>query len=504
MNTASDLVKITTKKLLSENGMSVDYIEGMINKLCSSGVDFGDIFFMCSVSESWRLSEQKIKSGAFSIDQGFGVRGVLGEKTALAHSDEINNHSLHQAIRAARTLSNKGGSSDVRLNLNPSYKIYNTGNYDPINSIGREQKVQMLNEIDRFARSLDSRVREVKIGLNSSNESSLLFTTEGVTAAEITPQVALSCAVIVEENGVSESGHSASGKIYDLSFFYEDVPVLPDDYVRGVSSVSSVETEPRYLAIARDAVRQALLNLRAVPIKAGTMPVVLASGWPAVLIHEAIGHGLEADACRKGQSVFHDKMGEEVASKLCTIVDDGTVDNGTGTFNVDSEGVPSKRNILIENGVLKSFMYDKLNARLMGKESTGNGRRADYYCKPIPRMTNTYLLSGKDSPQDIIRSLDDGIYAVDFSGGQVDTVAGKFTFTATEAYRVKNGEIKYPVKDATLIGNAIGVMKNISMVGNNLEFDKGTGSCGKQGQSIRVGLGQPTLRIDSVTVGGSR
>lgn len=504
MKTATDLVNTAVGRLLTVNGLSIDYIGEMLNKLKSSGIDFGDIFFMRSVSESWRLSESKIKSGAFSIDQGFGVRGVSGEKTTIAHSDEINEKSLRQAVKAARSFSQKVNSSDVNLCLSPSYKVYRDGSFDPINSLSREKKVFIVNEMDKFARSLDSRVREVKVSLSSSNQQSLLFTTDGVAAAENNPQVNLNCSVIVEDNGVSETGWSASGRSADLNFFLEDVPVLPFDYVRGVSDNSLSSMEARYMAVARDAVRQALNKLKALQVRAGTMPVVLASGWPAVLIHESIGHGLEGDSCRKGQSVFAGRIGEQVASDLCTIVDDGTLENGTGTFNVDSEGVPSQRNVLIENGILKGFMYDRLNAAMDGVKSTGNGRRADYYCKPIPRMTNTYLLPGKDKPQDIIKSLDDGIYAVDFNGGQIDTAAGKFTFTATEAYRVKNGEIKYPVKDATLIGNAMTAMRNISMVGDNLEFDKGTGSCGKAGQMVRVGLGQPTLRMDSVTVGGTK
>ena len=491
--------------LLKANSIDLSYIEKMLGRLNSTNIDFGDIYFQKRISESWSIDDRAVKNGSFSIDQGFGVRAVSGEKTALAYSDEINERALHQTVRAARSVSKQAGSGESRIDFTRGYLVRIKDKFDPVGSLPREQKVLMLREMDTFARSLDSRVVQVMANLTSSDKEFLVANTDGTLAADVIPGVHLSCTVIVEENGVRENGYSASGKAADLGFFQEDVPVISMDFIRGISpDAVSGTMEKRYLAIARDAVRCALVNLRARPAEAGELTVILASGWPAVLFHEAVGHGLEADAVRKNTSVFSGKIGEQVASSLCTVIDSGIVSNGSGSFNVDSEGTPAQENVLIDNGILKGFMYDRSNAMLMGAKSTGNGRRMDYDCCPIPRMTNTYLAPGTTPQEDVIASAGHGIYAVNFQGGQVDPSTGKFTFSMSEAYVIENGKVLYPVKGATLIGNCIDALKQVSLVGNNLSFDRGCGACGKEGQSVRVGIGMPTIRLDSITVGGTK
>lgn len=505
MCNSNEIIKKVEKKLLCSNGLDLDHVNNFLTSLNSTNIDFGDLYFESSVNESWSIDDSKVKNGSFNIDQGVGVRGVFQDKTALAYSDDINPRSIKEAVRAARTVAKDKKQGTVNLNKNNDYNIINNELFSPIESLSREAKVKMLYEIDSFARSLDCRVKQVIANLAATDHQFLVANTEGYVAAEIKPSVILSCTVLVEENGVREKGHSASGKAADLNFFLEEVPVLPTDYICGITDISNVhQTEKRYLAVARDAVREALVNLKAKPVQAGKFPVVLSAGWPAVLIHEAVGHGLEADAIRKGSSIFADKLGKKVASSICTIVDDGTVLNGTGSFNVDSEGTIAQKNVLIEDGILQGYMYDKQNANLMGKKSTGNGRRMSYQCQPLPRMTNTYLLPGKSNKNDIISSVDKGIYAVNFNGGQVDTASGKFTFSASEAYMIENGKVTHPLKGATLIGSGVEVMEQISMVGDNLEFDKGVGSCGKAGQSVPVGIGQPTVKIESITIGGTK
>ncbi len=502
---SDELISKVEDHLLKSNNIDISYVEKMLGRLNSTKIDFGDIYFQKNVRENWTLDDGSVKRGVFSIDQGFGVRGVSGEKTALAYSDEINERALHQTVRAARSVTNVPGDGVAKIDYSKKYPLVKSDIYHPIHSLSRDEKVYILNEMNAFARSLDPRVVQVIANISCSDKEFLVASTDGNIAADIVPRVLLSCTVIVEDKGNRENGHSASGSGTDLNFFKELVPVIPMDYVRGISKLSQEQgLEKRYLAIARDAVRVALLNLSSLPIEAGEMPVILASGWPAVLIHEAVGHGLEADAIRKKASVFAGKLGEKVASDVCTVVDDGTVNNGTGSFNVDSEGIPSQKNILIENGVLKGYMYDKTNAMLMGKKSTGNGRRMSYNCNPIPRMTNTYLLPGQNTSQEILDSVEHGIYAVNFLGGQVNPATGKFTFSVDEGYVIEKGEIKNSIKGATLIGSGIEIMQRLSMIGNKLEFDKGTGACGKEGQSVKVGIGMPMVKIEKIIIGGSR
>lgn len=504
MNTNEEILERVEKKILTANNLDLTYINKMLARLNSTAIDFGDIYFEHVEAEGWRLDESIVKNGSFMITQGFGVRGVCGEKTAFAFSDEINERALHQTVRAARSISKLTGSGVANLVKGISYKsLYEPTN--PITSLSKDRKTELLREIDTFARSLDSRVVKVNASISASYVHRLVASTDGVFAGDIKPGVSIHCSVIVEENGKRENGRGATGQAGSFYFLDEMVPVLPDDYIKDITDTTTItKFEKRYLAIAREAVRCALTNLKAVEAVACTMPVVLSSGWPAVLIHEAVGHGLEGDAIRKGTSIFAGKIGEKVASSICTIVDDGAIPRRSGSLNFDSEGTPTTKNVLIENGILKGYMYDKLNAKLMNTTSTGNGRRMSFKKLPIPRMTNTYLQAGDTDPKDIIASLDDGIYAVNFAGGQVDPTSGNFTFSANGAYLVKQGKIVHPVKGVTLIGNGLESMKKISMVGNNLDFDKGIGSCGKSGQYISVGIGQPTLRIEDVTIGGSK
>ncbi|MGN1394549.1 MAG: metalloprotease TldD [Succinivibrionaceae bacterium] len=505
MNSAQEIINQVESSLLHKNGVDCEKLNKLLNNLNQTGIDFGDIYFQNSVSENWSIVDSCVKSGSFSISQGVGVRGVVGDKTALAYSDEINEDSIKQSVRIARSIGSSNRNVRVNVSNNATYPIYNNGDFSPINYLSRDEKINILYEMDSFARSLDSRVIQVIAHIDINDSQFLVANTLGKLAAEITPRVLISCVVIVESKGIREKGSSASGRYSDLSYYFQEVPVISMDYIHGITDLSNqTYYEKRYLAIARDAVRAALVNLEAQSVIAGNMPVVLASGWPAVLIHEAVGHGLEADSIRKGRSIYADKIGTKVASSLCTIVDDGTLLNGTGSFNIDDEGEPAKRNVLIEDGVLVDFLYDRMNAMLMNKKSTGNGRRMSYSCNPIPRMTNTYLLPGQSTPNEIISSVDYGIYAVNFNGGQVDTASGKFTFSASEAYLIEKGVIKYPLKGATLIGSGMDAMQQISMVGNNLEFDKGIGSCGKAGQGVPVGIGQPTIKLESITIGGTK
>ena len=503
MKNKDEYKKIEDKILRSNdvNDMSI-----YIDRLNSSDLDFSDIYFSDVVRESWELVDSKISSASFSIVKGVGVRGVKGEETILTTSNIINDSEMNTLVNAvvASKSSNCGSRNEFSHNFsNPKIALKE---FDPIDFISRDEKVRMMNEIDDFVRNLDSRVIQVSVSLNMVDRHNLLFTSDYNSVSFNSPDVVLSIYVQVMKDGRIEAGSNSGGKSGNADFLYDEVPVLPSDYIYGISQLdlTAVKTEKRYLAIAREALRVALVNLESKEFTAGNFPVALANGWPGVLIHEAIGHGLEADSIRKKASIFVDKIGEQVTSPLCTIVDDGTLERGTGSFDYDSEGTPSQYNVLIENGVLKTYMYDKLNAKLMGAKPTGNGRRQGYGVVPIPRMTNTYMLPGESDPKDIIKSIDKGIYAIRFEGGQVNPASGNFTFGASEAYYVENGEICYPIKGVTLIGNCIDVMKKVSMVGNDLKFDKGVGRCGKQGQSVPVGIGQPTLRLDSITIGGTK
>lgn len=469
-----------TQSLLLPANLNAGTLGEILGKVMTRSVDSADIYLQGARGESWSLEDGIVKTGDFSIDRGFGLRVMSGEKTGFAYADEIALPALQQAAQSARSIVQSGGTGLVHIPRQTAARhLYPAIN--PLDSLAEKDKIGLLHQINDKARSLDSRVQQVIASLSGSYTIVLLINSEGVLAADVRPLVNLSVKVIVEQGGRREHGQSGGG---------------------GRSGYEVFINREGGLKFAEKAVRQALLNLEAMDAPAGTMPVVLGPGWPAVLLHEAIGHGLEADFNRKGSSVFSGRLGESVGSSLCTIVDDGTIPGRRGSINMDDEGVPSQNTVLIEAGILKNYMQDRRNARLMGMQPTGNGRRESYAHLPIPRMTNTYMLPGKTDPQEIIASVKRGIYAVDFSGGQVDTTSGKFVFTTSEAYLIENGKITTPMKGVTLIGDGPTVLNQVSMVGNDLQLDSGIGTCGKEGQTVPVGVGQPTLKVDSLTIGG--
>jgi TldD protein len=467
--------------MLEPAGLRPGHLNDALGSINLRDVDQADLYFQISRQESWSLEDGRIKEGSFNLDQGVGVRAVSGEKTGFAYSDEIQLPSLIEAAGAARAISRQGQSREVRVSAARAPKALYASN-DPITSISDEQKTDMLRKVESATRGLDKRVEQVIVSLSSNQDLILIAAADGTLAADIRPLVRMNISVIVEQNGRREQGYSGGGARRDLHYFLDSE--LPLEY-------------------AREAVRQALLQLESDAAPAGTMPVVLGPGWPGILLHEAVGHGLEGDFNRKGTSAFSGRVGQRVASPLCTIVDDGTMPDRRGSLSVDDEGTPGRYNVLVENGVLRGYMQDRLNARLMGVPATGNGRRESYAHVPMPRMTNTYMLAGPHDPEEIIRSVDKGLYAPVFGGGQVDITSGKFVFSATEAYLIENGKLTRPVKGAMLIGDGPDVLQRISMVGNDLQFDTGVGTCGKDGQSVPVGVGQPTLKIDQLTVGGT-
>ena len=470
--------------LLAPYGLTEQHLHRAIADIFTHRVDYADIYFQYTRSEAWSLDEGIVKSGSFSIDQGVGVRAVSGEKTAFAYSDVLSPQALHEAAITTRAIARSGASKNARVKTNPSLAVPAKILYadsDPLASLTAQQKVDLLGRVEKLARARDPRVIQVMASLAGEFDVVMVLRSDGVMAADIRPLVRLSVTVIVEQNGRREQGSSGGGARRDFQMFTDD---LITQYVH-------------------EAVRQALVNLEARPAPAGTMPVVLGPGWPGVLLHEAVGHGLEGDFNRKGSSAFSGRIGEQVAAKGVTVVDDGTLENRRGSLNIDDEGCSTQCNVLIEDGVLRGYIQDSLNARLMKVKPTGNGRRESYAHLPMPRMTNTYMLSGKDDPHEIVSSLDRGLYAVNFGGGQVDITSGKFVFSASEAYWVENGKIQYPVKGATLIGNGPDALTRVTMVGNDLSLDSGVGTCGKEGQSVPVGVGQPTLRIEALTVGGT-
>ena len=447
----------------------------------SPGIDYADLYFQYSRHESWALDEGTVKSGNFGIDQGVGVRAVSGDKTGFAYSDEITGGALLDAASAARSIAASGQETSAVAVRNGGRIVPLYQPLDPLTTMADEDKVALLRQVESFARGLDNRITQVMVSLAGVQDTIMVARSDGLLAADVRPLVRMNVSVIVEHNGRREQGSAGGGGRYGMDYFIED---------------------NRTEEYAREAVRQALVNLDSRDAPAGEMTVVLGPGWPGILLHEAIGHGLEGDFNRKGTSTFSGRIGEQVASPLCTVVDDGTIANRRGSLTIDDEGEPSQNTVLIENGVLKGYMQDQLNARLMGMTSTGNGRRESYAHLPMPRMTNTYMLAGKHKPEEIIASVDKGLYAVNFGGGQVDITSGKFVFSASEAYMIENGKVTYPVKGATLIGNGPDVLTRVSMVGDDLELDSGVGVCGKDGQSVPVGVGQPSIRIDGLTVGG--
>lgn len=474
--TASDL-------LLAPQGLTEIDLQRALGEIFHHRVDYADLYFQYARSESWSLEEGIVKSGSFGIEQGVGVRAVTGDKQAFAYSDDISVDALMAAARATRTIARRGaGRVQVASRMagqKAVRKLY--APIDPLASLDSTAKVALLEKFEQIARRLDPRVTQVMAGLTSEYNVVMVARSDGVLAADVRPLARLSISVIVESKGRREQGHAGGGGRFDYERFDDATLQL----------------------YAREAVDQALINLDARPAPAGQTTVVLGPGWPGVLLHEAIGHGLEGDFNRKGSSAFSGKIGQRVAAPGITIVDDGTLTDRRGSLNIDDEGNTTQCTTLIEDGILKGYMQDTLNARLMKTGHTGNGRRESYAHLPMPRMTNTYMLNGKDDPQEIIASVKDGLYAVNFGGGQVDITNGKFVFTTTEAYRIENGKVTYPVKGATLIGNGPDALTRVSMIGNDMRLDSGVGTCGKDGQSVPVGLGQPTLRIDGLTVGGT-
>ncbi len=478
-------LNLVSEQLLTANNINHQDLFTLLGQLSERRLDYADLYFQASYHESWVLEDRIIKDGSYHIDQGVGVRAVSGEKTGFAYADQITLNALTQSAQAARSIVREQGDGRSKVLGAVTYpSLYPT--LDPLSSLSREDKIALLHRVDQVARAADPRVQEVTASLTGVYEQVLVAATDGTLAADVRPLVRLSISVQVEDNGKRERGSSGGGGRSGYEFFLADE-----------------NGEVRAEAWAREAVRLALVNLSAIAAPAGSMPVVLGAGWPGVLLHEAVGHGLEGDFNRRGTSVFSGQMGQLVASELCTVVDDGTIAGLRGSLAVDDEGVPGQYNVLIENGILKGYMQDKLNARLMGVKPTGNGRRESYAHLPMPRMTNTYMLAGKSTPQEIIESVEYGLYAPNFGGGQVDITSGKFVFSTSEAYLIENGKVTKPVKGATLIGSGIEAMQQISMVGNDLALDKGVGVCGKEGQSVPVGVGQPTLKLDKLTVGGT-
>ena len=468
--------------LLTPFGLDEGKLLKTLGAMFTHKVDYADLYFQFTKNEGWNLEEGIVKTGSFSIDQGVGVRAISGDKTAFAYSDEISEAALMDAAAATRTIARAGaGKIKVAGAMTPTggRSLYMPN--DPLASLDATAKVKLLERIEKMARAKDPRVVQVMAGLAGEYDVVLVVRSDGVLAADIRPLVRVSLTVIVEQNGRREMGSSGGGGRYDYGYFSD---TLLDFY-------------------ATEAVKSAVVNLDARPAPAGPMTVVLGPGWPGILLHEAIGHGLEGDFNRKGSSTFSGRIGERVAAKGVTVVDDGTLADRRGSLNIDDEGNPTQCTTLIEDGILKGYIQDTMNARLMKMPVTGNARRESFAHLPMPRMTNTYMLGGDKDPGEILASVKNGLYAVNFGGGQVDITNGKFVFSASEAYMVENGKITYPVKGATLIGNGPEVLNRVSMIGNDMRLDPGVGVCGKEGQSVPVGVGQPTLRIDGVTVGGT-
>jgi TldD protein len=485
MHAANDMTNepfiIARQSILEPAGLAANDIDRILGQLQNTAIDAADIYFQASRHESWVLEDGIVKDGSHNIEQGAGVRAVSGEKTGFAYSDEIAFPALLEAAHSVRAIA-RGGQHRKTEIASPLKAPLLYRPVDPLQSVSEAQKIGLLRSLDAEARKIDPRVEQVIVSLSGAHDIVLVIGQDGAMHGDVRPLVRLNVSVIVEANGRREQASAGGGARSDYHYFF---------------------TQDRALDYAREAVRQALVNLEAVEAPAGNLTVVLGPGWPGVLLHEAIGHGLEGDFNRKGTSAFSGRIGERVASPLCTVVDDGTLPGRRGSLNVDDEGTPTQRTVLIENGILKAYMQDKLNARLMGLQPTGNGRRESYAHLPMPRMTNTYMLAGPHDPAEIIASVRNGLYAKNFGGGQVDITSGKFVFSASEAYKIENGKITAPVKGATLIGNGPDVLTRVSMVGNDLELDSGVGTCGKDGQSVPVGVGQPTLRIDGLTVGGT-
>ena len=480
MQNNDTMFALAQQSLLTPHALATSDLEKVFSKIFTHKVDYADLYFQYSRAESWSLEEGIVKSGSFGIEQGVGVRSVSGEKTAFAYSDDISLAALESAALATRAIGRQGGAGTAPLlRVSGNRNLYLP--HDPIASLKDVDKVAMLERLERYARALDSRVTQVMASLAGEYEVVLVARNDGLLNADIRPLVRLSVQVIVESNGKREQGSSGGGGRLDYTYFTDEVL---SDY-------------------AAKAVHQAIVNLDAKPAPAGNMTVVLGPGWPGILLHEAVGHGLEGDFNRKGSSTFADRVGQRVAAKGVTVVDDGTIADRRGSLQMDDEGNATQRTVLIDDGILVGYLQDTLNARLMGVSVTGNARRESFAHIPMPRMTNTYMLNGDKDPKEIIASVKHGLYAANFGGGQVDITSGKFVFSTAEAYMIENGKIAYPVKGATLIGNGPEALTRVSMIGNDMALDPGVGVCGKEGQSVPVGVGQPTVRIDGLTVGGT-
>jgi TldD protein len=473
----------TAKQLLLDPfGLEEAQLQRVLATIFQHRTDYADLYFQYSRSESFSLEEGIVKSGSFDIEQGVGVRAIVGDKTAFAYSDDISLDSLTEAAISARSIARHGaGKVKVAPKVAVRSQSSRYANGDPVASLDAAAKVRMLEKVEQLARARDPRVKQVMASVGADYDVILVARSDGVLAADVRPLVRVSVNVIVEQDGKREQGHFGGGGRHDLSYF----------------------TEERLAEYANQAVDQALVNLVADPAPAGIMPVVLGPGWPGILLHEAVGHGLEGDFNRKGSSAFAGKIGQRVASKGVTVIDDGTIANRRGSLSIDDEGNPTQRTVLIEDGILRGYIQDSLNARLMSVAPTGNGRRESFAHLPMPRMTNTYMLAGGKDPDEIVRSVSKGIYATNFGGGQVDITNGKFVFSMAEAYMIENGKVTRPIKGATLIGNGPDALTQVTMIGNDMSLDPGIGTCGKDGQSVPVGVGQPTLRIEGLTIGGT-
>ncbi len=478
----ADNLALARRQILAPAELEDRHLEQVLSALQRRRLDYADLYFEHTLAEGWTLEDSIVKEGSHSIDQGVGVRAVAGEKTGFAYADELQLPALTHAADAARAIAlTAAHSGSLQWRQAPNRSLY--APIDPVVTMDAAAKVRFLNELDAYARSLDPRVQQVIISLTAQRKTILVAASDGTMAGDVRPLVRLSITVVAEKDGRRESGSAGGG---------------------GRFGYAELTAGDRTQELVREAVRQALINLEAEAAPAGEMTVVLGPGWPGILLHEAIGHGLEGDFNRKGTSAFAGRIGERVASDQCTVVDDGTLPDRRGSLNVDDEGTPTQCTVLIENGILRGYLQDRHNAHLMGAAPTGNGRRQSYAHRPMPRMTNTYMLAGRYAPEEIIASVDRGLYAVNFGGGQVDITSGKFVFSASEAYQIEGGKVTRPVKGATLIGNGPDVLTRVSAVGNDMRLDTGVGTCGKNGQSVPVGVGQPTLRIDRLTVGGTR
>jgi TldD protein len=481
VTTTAEPLDIARKTILAPSGLDEDRVANVLGNVMGYSVDYADLYFQLSRDESWSLEDGIVKDGSYSIEQGVGVRALAGEKTGFAYSDEIVLPALTEASQAARAIARSGANTSVQAwRASAGHRLYMPA--DPLEGMDDSAKVKLLERIDAEARRLDPRVTQVMASLSASHEVVLVMASDGTVGADVRPLVRMNVSVIVEQNGRREQGYCGSGGRYGFAKFLEN---------------------DRWKELVAEAVRTAIINLDAGAAPAGTMTVVLGPGWPGILLHEAIGHGLEGDFNRKGTSAFSGRIGEKVASDQCTVVDDGTLGSRRGSLNIDDEGTPTQCTTLIENGVLRGYLQDKLNARLMGVSPTGNGRRESFAHMTLPRMTNTYMLAGQHDPEEILASVKKGLYCKNFGGGQVDITSGKFVFSASEAYLIEDGRLTSPVRGATLIGNGPDVLRRVAMVGNDLKLDEGVGTCGKEGQDVPVGVGQPTLRVDGLTVGGT-